>query len=65
MNQDLKFTDDFKARISKAKTILAVRFVEGHPVEYISSDMRHDGSVSQIVLKRDEILGDWELKNRK
>jgi hypothetical protein len=62
--QELKFTDDFKAQIFKAKSILAVRFIENQPTEYISSDLRWN-DLSQRVVLREDILRDWTPNTNK
>ncbi|HEV8505451.1 MAG TPA: hypothetical protein VGQ53_08630 [Chitinophagaceae bacterium] len=49
--------DGYRFIIAKNPNILAVRFVNDHPVEVISRDVRTDAS--QCILTREEILGDF------
>ena len=61
MNQELKIDDAYRALIYRSKNILAVRFVGTTPVEVISKNPLAV-SEKQIVLTREEILGDFEQR---
>jgi hypothetical protein len=57
----VKITDDYRSLISRSPNIMAVHFVGTHPVEVISRDTRFS-DVEQVLLTREQILGDFEKR---
>jgi hypothetical protein len=64
---EILITDDYRNSILKSPHILAIRFIDGQPVEIISHDPRYERIYEQVVLTRDQVLGNFKerLENEK
>jgi hypothetical protein len=56
---DILIDDDYRNAILKSPNILAVLFIDSQPRAVLSKDPRCGYDVSQVVLTREEVLGDF------
>ncbi len=61
---EIKIEDSYREAIAKSPNILGVRFIHGQPVEVINKDLRWNND-EQVLLTREEILGDFENRTSK